>query len=47
MSWKYSLVSVTEKEDIQKDWDMDFSMRLEGKSVLNSKIDLTDQACCI
>jgi hypothetical protein len=26
---------------------MDFSVRLEGKSVLTSKIDLTDQACCI
>jgi hypothetical protein len=25
---------------------MDFSMRLEGNSVLTSKIDLTYQACC-
>jgi hypothetical protein len=26
---------------------MYFFMRLEGKLLLNSKIDLTDQACCI
>jgi hypothetical protein len=25
---------------------MDFSVRQEGKSMLTSKIDLTDQACC-
>jgi hypothetical protein len=37
---------VTDKEASQTDWDMDFFMRLEGKSVLTSKIDLTDQACC-
>jgi hypothetical protein len=37
---------MTEKESSQKDWDMDFSVRLEWKSVLTSKIDLTDQACC-
>jgi hypothetical protein len=43
--WEDSLVSMTEKESSQKDWYMDFSVRLEGKSVLTSKIDLTDQAC--
>jgi hypothetical protein len=37
---------VTEKEVSQKDWDMDFSVRIEEKSVMTSKIDLTDQACC-
>jgi hypothetical protein len=37
---------MSEKEASQKDWDMDFSMRLEGKSVLTFKVDLTDQACC-
>jgi hypothetical protein len=37
---------VTEKEASLKDWDMDFSVRLEEKSMLTSKIDLTDQACC-
>jgi hypothetical protein len=46
MSCEDSLVSVTEKEASQKGWDMDFSVRLEGKSVLTSNIDLTDQACC-
>jgi hypothetical protein len=42
-----SLVSVTKKEASHKDWDMDFSVRLEGKSMLTSKIDLTDQACFV
>ena len=37
---------MTEKEASQKDWDIDFFVRQEGKSVLTSKIDLTDQACC-
>jgi hypothetical protein len=37
---------VIEKEANQKDWDMDFFVRLEEKSILTSKIDLTDQACC-
>jgi hypothetical protein len=37
---------MTEKEASQKDWAMEFSMRIEGKSVLTSKIYLTDQACC-
>ena len=35
-----------EKEASQKEQDMDFSVRLEEKSALTSKIDLTDQACC-
>jgi hypothetical protein len=38
---------VKEKEASQKDYNMDFSMRLEEKLVLTSKIDLKDQACCI
>ena len=36
---------MTEKEANQKDWDMDVFVKLEGKSVLTSKIDLTYQAC--
>jgi hypothetical protein len=31
---------------MSSNWDMDFSVRPEGKSVLTSKIDLIDQACC-
>jgi hypothetical protein len=38
---------VTLKEASQKEWDMDFFVRLEEKSVLISKIDLPDQSCCI
>jgi hypothetical protein len=39
-SWEDSLISVTEEEANQKDWDMDFSLvpRLEGKSVVTSKL---------
>jgi hypothetical protein len=29
---------VTEEEASQKDWDMDFSLRPEGKSVVTSKL---------
>jgi hypothetical protein len=44
ISWEDSvdLVSVTKEEASQKDWDMDFSLRPEGKLVVTYKIDLLD-----
>jgi hypothetical protein len=45
--WKITMSSTMDyKEASQKDWDMDFSVRLEGKPMFTSKIDLTYQACC-
>ena len=41
ISWEDSLVSMIEEEASQKEWDMDFSLRLEGKLVVTPKIDLT------
>jgi hypothetical protein len=44
---KIPLFRESRREVSHKEWDMGFFVRVEGKSVLNSKIDLTDQACCI